>query len=81
MNGDEYLMPGGLYDWEDDERTDVYLQESGPGINQAKGVPLTLCLRLVTGNGEFALVGSTPEKIIALGRWLIETAKDIKARQ
>ncbi len=83
MSGDEYYFPGGLYfegSGEPEDRVDTYLQESGPGKNEAEGTPLTLSLRFVSGNIDFCLVAILPNDVMTLGTWMVDVARRVKER-
>lgn len=75
MNGDEMMFPGGLRAL-DDSRTDVYLKEDGPGINEGAGIPMTFNLILVTGNANLTIVECRPEDLVSLADWIRAVAKD-----
>lgn len=79
MNGDEYYLPGGIDDL-GEGRTDVYLQESGPGKNEMEGVPMTLLLHIVSGASHYSLVEISPDNVIRLGKWLVGVGTEIKER-
>lgn len=80
MNGDEYALPGGVYDLAGEERTDFYLKEIGPGIGPAAGTPMTFELVIVTGSAVMALTELSPDDAVRLGRWLAATAQEVKRR-
>lgn len=73
-SGDEYYFSGGLYDPKQDDRTDVYLKEVGPGKGPAAAHPTTLQLILVGGNFNLALIDLLPEDVARLGKWMQEVA-------
>ena len=81
MNGDEYYFPGGVYPDDNSDRSDVYLQESGPGVNEGCGIPLSLILRIVSGNCEMVLIDVPPAKMVELGKWISKTALDVIERE
>ena len=84
MSGDEYYYPGGLYFEGSDQlgdRIDVYLQESGPGKNEAEGTPLTFVLRFVSGSVVFCLVVILPDDVISLSEWMGSVAREVKERR
>ena len=87
MNGDEYYFPEGVY-WngvrdkpEPLDRRDIYLQEAGPGKNEAARIPLTFSLIFVTGSGHLSILGMLPEDVIKVGKWMIEVAEEVKEKR
>lgn len=76
MNGKEYLMDGGV-ESKDGDRTDFYLKECGPGVNEGEGIPLTLDLTIVTGNGTFTITEIAPNDVVRIGNFLKSVAREV----
>lgn len=79
--GDETWMEGGVY-WEDKEnedRLDVSV-EVGALARPDQDQPLSLILRLITGNCVVVFPGIVPKDMIRIGRFLVRMGKEHEER-